>query len=58
MVFPIQTSRDSWLIMLKPIVMKFELSMVIEIEVKQWFIKNELVLLIGINLWRYTQSNR
>jgi hypothetical protein len=34
MVFPIQTSRDSWSTMFKPIVMQFELSMVTKIEVK------------------------
>jgi len=40
MVFPIQTSKDSWSTMFKPIGMMFELFMVVDMQVSQWLTKN------------------
>jgi hypothetical protein len=44
MVFPIQISKDSWPIVLRPIKMQFELFMMVEIQMSQWLTKNELAL--------------
>jgi hypothetical protein len=48
---------DSWSIALRPIGMLFELSMVAEMQVSQWLIKNELVFFIGINPWTDTKQH-
>jgi len=57
MVFPIQTSKDSWPTTLKPIGTLFELSMVAEMQMSQWLTKNKLDFSIGVNPWIDTQNN-
>ncbi len=44
MVFLNQTSKDSWLIAFRLIIMQFELYMIAEIQASWWLIENELAL--------------
>ncbi len=58
MVFPIETPKDSWPIVLRLVGMLFELSMATEMKVSRWLTKKKLVFFIGVNPWIDTQNKR
>jgi len=45
-------------VVLRPVGMLFELSMVVEMQVGRWLIKNELVFFTRINLWIDMKNSR
>jgi hypothetical protein len=57
MVFPIQTSKDSWPMALRPIAMQFELFKVTNIQTNRWVIDNELVFFTKVIPWTNTQND-
>jgi len=58
MVFPIETSKDSWPIVLMLVGMLFELSMATDMKMSQWLTKKNLVFFIEVNPWIDTQNKR